>query len=486
MLSIPRCDPSQGSQLKKLILTDNIDANKWQAQLQAVNSDFDPNDPRNCYIFPDNYPDSALPEDQLHSSNNRGGLAAFLRPKKHLGKNGERSIYDIEAIGVPTLSYAKQDEKFVPLTEEHAKAAFRKIFRKIGEGYIIHIPYNKNGEPAFGGGVAAKENLDPAIKSNAQTMHAFILAEFKKLEKFCTEGVLEDDDYTNALREGKKADRNILNAHRQLAQQEREKNVESIKPSAESSSIHANKQIKLLDIYTVRSFFSDDKYTIVEEPYHYQIQEKNAKTKFDVFGDRINITDGNEAGYELAIRLALRLAQKSRLKPEHLVITIKAHDEKTLILIQTLCYKNGISCNPENLELKASLEAEKNTPSIPKPEPISKSDFKGSAFGQTTTRFPGDPLVSESFNSNPGDRADHQNTMANATLGAGQSFDPLSSAEKPLELTNEDGLLSSQSSDEEDDETESDTSDNDSEIDDKQNQDNDDSHTQTSTSSMKK
>lgn len=109
-----------------------------------------------CFVLPDNVPDFRLPRNQLHETNNRGGLAAAMRPNK-VGSTQGKPVYDVNVIGVPTLSFVASET----FAKEHILEAFDNIYHLLGlndrkgekQFDEIVVPY-KGGVPAFGGGIA--------------------------------------------------------------------------------------------------------------------------------------------------------------------------------------------------------------------------------------------------------------------------------------------------------------------------------------------
>lgn len=129
------------------------------------------NQPRKLFVLADNLPDFRLPQNQLHKTQNRGGLAAAMRPNK-IGGTDVNPVYDVNIVGVPTVSFDSNEK----MTPKIIFEAFARIYRllKSKDFDEIVVPC-KGGIPAFGGGIAGK--LDPKIK-NA------INEEFARLEKF--------------------------------------------------------------------------------------------------------------------------------------------------------------------------------------------------------------------------------------------------------------------------------------------------------------
>jgi hypothetical protein len=129
------------------------------------------NQPRKLFVLPDNLPDFRLPRNELHNTNNRGGLAAVMRPYL-VGKKHNLPIYDVNIVGVPTVSFDADE----PLEVKHIQEAFVGIYRLLkGNDFDeIVVPF-KNRQPAFGGGVAGK--LAPKIQKE-------INEQFELLEKF--------------------------------------------------------------------------------------------------------------------------------------------------------------------------------------------------------------------------------------------------------------------------------------------------------------
>ncbi|MGE3319461.1 MAG: hypothetical protein AB7I18_09185 [Candidatus Berkiella sp.] len=150
------------------------------------------NQPRKLFVLPDNLPDFRLPRNRLHDTKNRGGLAQAMRPNK-IGGTDIHPIYDVNVVGIPTLSFDAKEG----LSVKHIAEGFANIYRlvKSDEFDEIVVPY-KNGKPAFGGGVAG---AIPSIISNA------IEEEFNRLEKFLTKKVVPNDfpqDFAKAYVEG--------------------------------------------------------------------------------------------------------------------------------------------------------------------------------------------------------------------------------------------------------------------------------------------
>ncbi len=150
------------------------------------------NQPRKLFVLPDNLPDFRLPRNKLHDTKNRGGLAEAMRPNK-IGGTDTHPIYDVNVVGVPTLSF----ESTEGLSVKHIAEAFANIYRllKTDEFDEIVVPY-KGGVPAFGGGVAGSI---PSIIKNT------IEEEFKRLEQFLSTKVVPKDfpeDYRKAIEEG--------------------------------------------------------------------------------------------------------------------------------------------------------------------------------------------------------------------------------------------------------------------------------------------
>ncbi len=149
------------------------------------------NQPKKLFVLPDNLPDFRLPRNELHNTNNRGGLAACMRPNL-LGTVFGLPSYDVNIIGVPSISFVSNE----PLTVEHIEEAFVGIYRLLDSNDFdeIVVPY-KNGQPAFGGGIAGN------IPANIQ---AAINKEFSLLEKFLKQPQLSDlpKKYQDAYQEG--------------------------------------------------------------------------------------------------------------------------------------------------------------------------------------------------------------------------------------------------------------------------------------------
>ncbi len=130
--------------------------------------------PEAIFILPDNYPDCILPINRLHTTGNRGGLAAVMRPNQ-IGIFEGVPIYDLSVIGMPTLSFADRS-----LQQEDIKSAFCKMYSQLRLGRKIFVPYNQNNKPAFGHGVSS--NVDPSLER-------FWLEQFDLLEKFCQNAI---------------------------------------------------------------------------------------------------------------------------------------------------------------------------------------------------------------------------------------------------------------------------------------------------------
>lgn len=148
--------------------------------------------PRKLFILPDNLPDFRLPRNKLHETQHRGGLAACMRPNK-IGGTSNHPIYDVNVVGIPTISYDSKEG----LSVKHIIEAFENIYRQFltGEYDEIVVPY-KGGKPAFGGGIAGKL---PTIIRNT------IEEECKRLEEFCHKKVIPNDfpeDFRIAYRQG--------------------------------------------------------------------------------------------------------------------------------------------------------------------------------------------------------------------------------------------------------------------------------------------
>lgn len=129
------------------------------------------NQPQRLFVLPDNLPDYRLPRHRLHTSTARGGLAAAMRPYK-IGGTDQNPIYDVNVIGVPTLSFKPKE----PLKPAHIEEAFEGLYALVGQSPYkeIVVPYT-HGVPAFGGGVAGP--LPRLLKSKIQE-------EFDRLERF--------------------------------------------------------------------------------------------------------------------------------------------------------------------------------------------------------------------------------------------------------------------------------------------------------------
>jgi len=150
------------------------------------------NQPRKLFVLPDNLPDFRLPRNRLQDTKNRGGLAAAMRPYK-IGGTDIHPIYDVNVVGIPTLSFDAKEG----LSVKHIAEGFANIYRlvKSDEYDEIVVPY-KDGKPAFGGGVAGPV---PSIISNA------IEEEFNRLHKFLQSKVVPNDfpqDFAKAYAEG--------------------------------------------------------------------------------------------------------------------------------------------------------------------------------------------------------------------------------------------------------------------------------------------
>ncbi len=148
--------------------------------------------PRKLFILPDNLPDFRLPRHKLHDTNNRGGLATAMRPNR-IGGTDLHPIYDVNIVGIPTLSFDTSEN----LSVRHIVEGFANIYRLMNSGEFdeIVVPY-KGGKPAFGGGVAGPI---PATIRNA------IEEEFDRLAAFCSTKKVPNDfpgDYLKAYREG--------------------------------------------------------------------------------------------------------------------------------------------------------------------------------------------------------------------------------------------------------------------------------------------
>ncbi|MCS5710837.1 hypothetical protein [Candidatus Berkiella aquae] len=148
--------------------------------------------PRKLFVLADNLPDFRLPRNKLHETQHRGGLAACMRPNK-IGGTDRHPIYDVNIVGIPTISYDSKEG----LSVKHIIEAFENIYRQFSTGEYdeIVVPY-KGGKPAFGGGIAGKL---PTIIQNT------IEEEFKRLEQFCHKKVVPNDfpeDFRIAYRQG--------------------------------------------------------------------------------------------------------------------------------------------------------------------------------------------------------------------------------------------------------------------------------------------
>ncbi len=123
------------------------------------------------FVLPDNLPDFRVARNELETSQNRGGLAAVMRPYK-VGQQDGLPLYDVNIVGVPTVSFDPKE----PLTTNHITEAFVSIYRLLNLKKFnqLVVPF-KNGQPAFGGGVAGA--LPVAISKAINT-------EFTRLEQF--------------------------------------------------------------------------------------------------------------------------------------------------------------------------------------------------------------------------------------------------------------------------------------------------------------
>ncbi len=167
--------------------------------------------PNTLYLLPDNIPDSQLPRDQLEKGAT-AGLAKEMRPiiMGH-GADG-KPIYDINVVGIPTLSYVERKQgdtrklteidpdnpdapRYVALTEQDIKDAFANIYRLAGANSKpgsqfneIVIPVNPiTLKPAFGGDIARRANQLPPEEFDR--LMKVIEDEFMNLEKFLTNDV---------------------------------------------------------------------------------------------------------------------------------------------------------------------------------------------------------------------------------------------------------------------------------------------------------
>lgn len=186
-------------------------------------------DPQAVFILPDNAVDferenAAGPLEGEHGtpSPGRGGLAAPMRPEMKEAK-GEKNAYDFCAIGIPTgeapgklgsWGRPKWKDGGKPIDGDELKKlkkAFANIYRHLGAGKNIVVPYNaeKTKEhpagPAFGYGI---------FKDFPKELYEIIAEEFANLEKFCVQ--LESDtenakkvlpkEYRAAYEQGQKKD----------------------------------------------------------------------------------------------------------------------------------------------------------------------------------------------------------------------------------------------------------------------------------------
>lgn len=148
--------------------------------------------PRKLFILPDNLPDFRLPRNKLYDSQHRGGLAECMRPNL-IGGTARHPIYDVNVVGIPTISYEKNEG----LSIKHIAEGFANIYRQINSGDFdeIVVPY-KGDQPAFGGGVAGE--LPALIKNSIQE-------EFNRLELFLQNKVMTSnfpDEFRIAYSEG--------------------------------------------------------------------------------------------------------------------------------------------------------------------------------------------------------------------------------------------------------------------------------------------
>lgn len=135
------------------------------------------NQPRKLFVLADNLPDFRLPRHQLHLTQNRGGLAAAMRPNK-IGGTQSHPVYDINIVGVPTVSF-NSNEKITPqVIEESFAGIYRLLNSKDFDELVVPC---KDGVPAFGGGIAGK--INSVIKRK-------IDEEFDRLEKFINKKIL--------------------------------------------------------------------------------------------------------------------------------------------------------------------------------------------------------------------------------------------------------------------------------------------------------
>lgn len=123
--------------------------------------------PRNLFILADNIPDFRLPRNQLHNTNARGGIAQAMRPNR-IGGTNQNPIYDVNVVGVPTVSHSQGES----LTAAHFEEAFENIYEQLSSYDKVVIPMTPGGEPAFGGGVAAK--LPPPLMQKLKQEFALL------------------------------------------------------------------------------------------------------------------------------------------------------------------------------------------------------------------------------------------------------------------------------------------------------------------------
>jgi hypothetical protein len=135
------------------------------------------NQPRRLFVLADNLPDFRLPRHQLHLTQNRGGLAAAMRPNR-IGGTQSHPIYDVNIVGVPTISFNSREKVTPQVIEESFAGIYRLLNCKDFDEVVVPC---KDGVPAFGGGIAGK--IDPVIKSK-------IDKEFDRLEKFINKKIL--------------------------------------------------------------------------------------------------------------------------------------------------------------------------------------------------------------------------------------------------------------------------------------------------------
>lgn len=148
--------------------------------------------PRKLFILPDNLPDFRLPRNRLYDTQRRDGLAESMRPNL-IGGTARHPIYDVNVVGIPTISFDKNEG----LSIKHIAEGFANIYRLINTGDFdeIVVPYQGN-EPAFGGGVAGE--LPQLIKNSIQE-------EFNRLELFLQNRVMPSsfpEEFRKAYVEG--------------------------------------------------------------------------------------------------------------------------------------------------------------------------------------------------------------------------------------------------------------------------------------------